>query len=348
MIEKIHEEAMRAAQDFKTAEIVLLEKVEQVAKHKVYLHYNCKNLYHYCTQVLKLTENVSYNLIAVCEKIKEVPALKESIKQGELTVATARKIVPVLTQFNQSEWISKASELSQKQLARELAKRFPHQMKKEKLQPVGDGIYSLELDISEEVRELLERARDLESQRTKKACKIEETLKAALQYYIEKNDPMKKAERTIKRQKKISQSQGVISSRLSSKDVSELKKTSISVQDSVKNPESRKGLAVESVTEARVQTATETETDATETETEFSCIPVSPISSASVSHIIMLRDQGQCTARMLDGQRCPDKRWIHEHHIIPRFEGGPDTPENLTLLCEGHHRLHHFTENLKH
>ncbi|HET6952488.1 MAG TPA: DUF222 domain-containing protein [Acidimicrobiales bacterium] len=48
------------------------------------------------------------------------------------------------------------------------------------------------------------------------------------------------------------------------------------------------------------------------------------------------RDQG-CTHPL-----CPQRRWLHAHHIVHWADGGPTAPANLLLLCPQHHRaLHH-------
>jgi 5-methylcytosine-specific restriction endonuclease McrA len=39
------------------------------------------------------------------------------------------------------------------------------------------------------------------------------------------------------------------------------------------------------------------------------------------------------------GQECEGP--IHEHHWIPREDGGPDTQENLVPLCKKHHDMVH-------
>jgi len=38
---------------------------------------------------------------------------------------------------------------------------------------------------------------------------------------------------------------------------------------------------------------------------------------------------------------CRASRFLAIHHIVPRSEGGSHEPENLTLLCGGHHRALH-------
>ena len=65
---------------------------------------------------------------------------------------------------------------------------------------------------------------------------------------------------------------------------------------------------------------------------------------ARVEHAINLRDQAQCAHVNHQGQRCPNRRWLHRHHLKPVSMGGDDSVANLTSLCSGHHRLLHFQE----
>ena len=52
---------------------------------------------------------------------------------------------------------------------------------------------------------------------------------------------------------------------------------------------------------------------------------------------VAVRDQGQCTAILEDGGRCPSRESLHyDHRFIPFRLGGPQTIWNLTLLCEDH------------
>lgn len=58
-------------------------------------------------------------------------------------------------------------------------------------------------------------------------------------------------------------------------------------------------------------------------------------------HAVNRRDRGACQAKLPNGKICGNRRWVHQHHIIPKNEGGPDTPENLITLCSAHHRQWH-------
>jgi 5-methylcytosine-specific restriction endonuclease McrA len=68
--------------------------------------------------------------------------------------------------------------------------------------------------------------------------------------------------------------------------------------------------------------------------------PRTPI-PASVLHAVNLRDQGRCTGKDPQGNRCAHDRWTEVHHIVTLASGGKHELENLTTLCSAHHRAHH-------
>lgn len=62
---------------------------------------------------------------------------------------------------------------------------------------------------------------------------------------------------------------------------------------------------------------------------------------ARIKHEVIMRDQGQCTARTPDGKRCEQRRWVDAHHIVPVAQGGANTASNISSLCFHHHKLQH-------
>ncbi|MGE3973594.1 MAG: HNH endonuclease [Bdellovibrionales bacterium] len=260
---QIHEKALEVAGRFRRAESDLIEILQQVDEHRVYLKLHCKSLYDYATTVLKLSDNVAYNFITVARKAKEVPKMKQEIQSGNLTVSKARKISSVITPSNQDQWLKMAIELPQKKLEQQVAKVSPREATPERIKFVSEDRLNLQMGISERLQHKLKRAQELESQRQKKHVSLEETLEAMLDLYLEKKDPVPKAEKLQHR------------------------------------------------------------------------------ANFPVLRRVQLRDQGQCTHRNHQGERCSERKWIDTHHIVPKSKGGQDTFENLTTLCKGHHRLEH-------
>jgi hypothetical protein len=58
--------------------------------------------------------------------------------------------------------------------------------------------------------------------------------------------------------------------------------------------------------------------------------------SKRTRRFVWRRDGGRCCV-----PGCRSARHLDLHHIVPRAEGGGHEPENLTLLCSGHHRALH-------
>lgn len=119
-LEKIHEQALLAASEFKQAEKKLLLALNEVEKNSVHLRLGFSSLFQYAVSSLGLSEAVAYNAIAVARKMREVPELEAQV--SEIGISKVRKIVSVLTAENQSEWILKAKTLSSRALEKEVVK----------------------------------------------------------------------------------------------------------------------------------------------------------------------------------------------------------------------------------
>jgi len=55
------------------------------------------------------------------------------------------------------------------------------------------------------------------------------------------------------------------------------------------------------------------------------------------------RDGGVCSACPSDRGPWPFEQW-HADHVVPLVLGGPDTLDNITTLCLGHHRAKSKTD----
>jgi 5-methylcytosine-specific restriction endonuclease McrA len=63
--------------------------------------------------------------------------------------------------------------------------------------------------------------------------------------------------------------------------------------------------------------------------------------AASIRHAFDLRDRADGCAHIDEcGNRCGSHRALEYDHIIPYALGGPDTVENVRLLCREHNAFH--------
>ncbi len=63
---------------------------------------------------------------------------------------------------------------------------------------------------------------------------------------------------------------------------------------------------------------------------------------AWVKHLVHQRSHSQCMAILPTGQRCESRRFLEIHHKQPLSRGGSNHPDNLILLCSGHHKANHI------
>jgi hypothetical protein len=197
--QEIHQKALEAAQKFKKAEADLISILQEVESSKTFFELGYTSLFHYVVQSLGLSESVAANFITVSRKAKEFPALQSAIDEGKITVSKARKVTAVLTLENQEEWVNKAVALPQKKLEEQVASIAPETKIRDGVKSVTENLSQLKMGISKRLEEKLKRVQDLESQRTRRAVKLSEALEALVDLYLEKKDPIKKAERVLKR-----------------------------------------------------------------------------------------------------------------------------------------------------
>ncbi len=131
-----------------------------------------------------------------------------------------------------------------------------------------------------ELEKQLRQVQDLVSQKTAKPASLEDALAHLTKLYLERHDPVRKAERVVNQK-----------------------------------PSSRK--------------------------------PATPRLGrqplpASLKHQVHLRDGYRCTHRDTSEQRCPNRRWLHLHHVIPVASGGLNELSNLVTLCSLHHQHRHW------
>jgi len=195
----LHEKAVRLAKDWLATEAELLNVIMEVEGIKLFRGMGYSSLHAYIVDALKLSPAVAFNFISVARKSFEVPELKAAVQNQELNINTARKIVPVLTPKNHKAWIEEANTSNQKDLEKKVASVNPEAAVKERIRPVCPNRLELKCGISEDLENQIKRIQDLESQRTRRPCSLEDALRVMAELYLEKKDPIKKAERLAAR-----------------------------------------------------------------------------------------------------------------------------------------------------
>ena len=191
----LHEKALQIAENYVRAESELIEILQCLDERKAFRELGYPSLYAYGTQALKLSESVTYNLITVARKSREIPKLQDKIRSREISLSNARKIAPVLTRQNQDLWLEAAANLPKRALEKKLAEENPKLAIAERVTPVSKNRLELKIGITEELHQALLQAQALLCSQSKKSATLEETLEAMTEFYLQKKDPVLKAER---------------------------------------------------------------------------------------------------------------------------------------------------------
>lgn len=321
LTDQIHSQALEISTRYRRAEAELIDVIQRAEEHRVYIKRGHSSLFNYVIRELGLSESVAYSVITIARKVREVPELKTQIQSGALTLTSARRIVPLLKRGNQganAEWLKKACELSSRQLEKEIVKIHPQEATVERASYVNVDRIKLELGLSEREMLRLRRVQDILSQTKKRHVKLEETLQILTAEYLNRHDPLEKANRNQVRKGSLPQKK-----RLAEQETPILVHTehrpSTAVGKLFARPVAKK-ITAQSKTHTR-----------------------KPIPSAIIHHVNR-RDQRRCAEKLPDGSRCNQARWIEIHHKFPVHQGGSNDPENLITLCSAHHGFRHLPD----
>lgn len=194
----IHQRAVELSRQHTIVEASLVDTLISVEQTRLYKRLNKSNLFRYVVDILKLSEPVAYGLVAVANRSRQIPALKKAIAEHQLTVSMATRILSALTPENAAELVAFARTHSQRQIDFEVAKRNPRAAPRDKVKPLSEDLVQVTITVSKDTYEKLKRAESLEAQKGKSST-AGAAIGAALDVYLDRHDPVRKAERATKK-----------------------------------------------------------------------------------------------------------------------------------------------------
>jgi 5-methylcytosine-specific restriction endonuclease McrA len=211
-LEEYSPATLECVTQYKNQEAQLIDRLQEVDAQKVYEHLGVTSLFSYCVEILKLSEDRAYALIRVARKSLEVPELKAAVSQGELSVAAAKRIAAVITPENKAEWIEKAKELKQRELDKAIADIAPATKVTERVRPITSDLFEFRCPISKTTEAKARRVKEVLAQMKQRNVPMGEALEAVFEAFLEKHDPVRKAERAVSRKPRqlVSKPVGVI------------------------------------------------------------------------------------------------------------------------------------------
>jgi len=178
----LHEKALVLSREHRLLESQLVSLLMEIDRLQLYRLLGCASLFTYVVSMLGFSEGAAYQLITVTRKAKDIAPLKTALEEQRLTVAKASRIASILSAENASELIEFASRHSSRETDLEVARRAGRD---------GNERRS-SLKIPVRVLDKLKRVQALMGQ-----VEFEAMLESLADYYIEREDPVKKAERAL-------------------------------------------------------------------------------------------------------------------------------------------------------
>jgi len=301
----LHEKGMKSVKGYRAHEIELIEVLKQIDEFKVYRSYKYPNLQRYVVLCWGFPEDKAYELITVSRACQRFLKLNNAISCGQISVSKARRIVPILNESNQEEWLKKAHLNSHRELERLIASKNPETEFRESARYVSENQVEVKITMTKEDYEEFKRSQELLCQKEKRPMNLYQTLKRLNSEFLKRNDPIQKATRILKKKTQKQQRQPG-TCRMTKQ------------QDPILQNHSQK---ISPHNKSKQRTP----------------IPVLTFYQAT------LRDKGQCQQLLPNGQKCLEAKWVDIHHIKHIKDGGTHDLENLITLCKGHHQIEHWT-----
>jgi hypothetical protein len=195
----LQEEARSLAQLSKTTEARLFEVLMQIGEERLFSAWGYSGLWDFLTQGLKFSDSQAGYFVRVAQRARVIPAFREAVSKGELSLSQARRIAGVIEKDTAQEWILLAKTLSQKALERKVSELSPRRKVKEGFTPLAEELSKLTLVVTVEEEAKFEKAQDILSQKKKKSATYQETLMAGIELFLHKHDPIEKAKRSSSR-----------------------------------------------------------------------------------------------------------------------------------------------------
>ena len=288
------------------------------------------SLWDYLLRVLHLREGAAFRRIAAMRVLRRLPVLAEALRDGRLCLSTVAVLGPLLTEENVGELVTRAAFLTKAEVERLVVTLQPRTAPKDglRLRPSSAGAAArdpcrrrksrptpaVSVVAAPQPSPACAPARPSalapppSSPVTAETYSLRVTVDAALE-------------------KDLDELKALLSHKVPNGDLAAVLREA--VQCALEKHRKRRGAAEPSRKRKSPVAAKPVKKTASGRE---------PI-SAAVRREVWKRDEGRCTWRGPDGQRCGSTWKVELDHIRPAALGGPSTVENLRILCRAHNAL---------
>jgi 5-methylcytosine-specific restriction endonuclease McrA len=158
------------------ADVQLIAHLVEVEERALHLQVACSSLYDFCVRRLGMSGSASQRRIVVARLVRKMPCLLGHLESGKVHLSAVAALRDHLTEANVEEWVAAATGKTKREVLALIAMRAPRRDVPEvlatlpdgaqappiaRLEPLSEGRCMLQLTVSVELRDKLERARDL-------------------------------------------------------------------------------------------------------------------------------------------------------------------------------------------
>ena len=286
-----------------------------------------RSLWDYLLRVVHLREGAAFRRIAAMRVVRRLPVVAEALRDGRLCLSTVAVLEQLLTEENVGELVARAAFLTKAEVQRLAVTLQPRTAPK-------DGLRLLP---SKKAEPRETRAPVDEPSTPAVSVATAPPTPAALQLAPPPSratlEPVTADTYSLRvtvdaaLEKEIQELRALLSHKIPNGDLMAVLREA--VQCALEKHRKRKG-AAEPARKRKSPVAAKAVT-----KTVCGREPI----SAAVRRDVWKRDEGKCTWRGPDGQRCGSTWKVELDHIRPAALGGPSTVENLRLLCRAHNAL---------
>ena len=285
------------------------------------------SLWDYLLRVLHLREGAAFRRIAAMRVLRRLPVVAEALRDGRLCLSTIAVLGPLLTEENVGELVARAAFLTKADVERLVVTLQPRTAPK-------DGLRLLP---SKKAQPPETRTPVDEPSTPAVSVATAPPLPAALQLAPPPSratlEPVTADTYSLRvtvdaaLEKEIEELKALLSHKIPNGDLTAVVREA--VQCALEKHRKRKGAAEPS----RKRKSPVVAKPAKKTVHGRQPIP------AAVRREVWKRDEGRCTWRGPDGQRCGSTWKVELDHLRPAALGGSSTVENLRILCRAHNTL---------
>lgn len=170
----------------------LVVHLMEVEERRLHLRVACSSLFDFCRRRLGMSEGAAFRRIVAARLVRRFPRLLGCLERGEIHLSALVLLRKHLTEANLDELVASVVGKSKREVEELIARRAPRpdvpatirKLPASRIKPLSEARYRLQLTASAELRDKLERARDLMGHRAPSgdlAVVVERALDALLE-----------------------------------------------------------------------------------------------------------------------------------------------------------------------